>query len=282
MWIIFTIASAVILASKKIQEKRLVWTIGPALGWMFRLISSTFAIILWCIFSRDITGLSNPNMLLILGSLLFLYPIQVHFYYRAIHLLPISTLGMLAGIVPLTSLIWSYLYIWSSISSLGILAIILTVIAIATLSYKNIDSDVSIWSLLYAVGAYVLFGIGNIIDKTALSYMSAIPYTTLTQIIGTISIFTYSYFILKNTQYRSFGKNIGTIVLVGISMSISAFLISQAFSLSPNPGYVGALQNMHILFTALYGVFVLKEKVTPRKVFVFICMLVALIWFAFA
>ncbi len=282
MWIIFTIASAVILASKKIQEKKLVWTIGPALGWMFRLISSIFAIIVWFIFSRDTSGIPNPTMLVILCGLFFLYPIQVHCYYRAIHLLPISTLGMLAGIVPLTSLIWSYIFIGSPISILGMFAIVMTIIAIAVLSYRNLGSEMTLVALIYAISAYVLFGIWNIIDKKALAYIIPITYTTLTQIIGFVSIFLYSYFVLKDTKYRSLGKHIYTIGIVGVLMSISAFLIWQAFFLSLNPGYVGALQNIHILFTALYGVFILKEEITPRKVFAFICMLVALISFAFA
>lgn len=55
-----------------------------------------------------------------------------------------------------------------------------------------------------------------------------------------------------------------------------------AFSHAPNISYGVALVNTHAIITALYGVFILREKVTPRKVFAFICMLVALISFAFA
>lgn len=55
-----------------------------------------------------------------------------------------------------------------------------------------------------------------------------------------------------------------------------------AFSNTPNVGYAVALINTHAIITALYGVFILKEKITKRKIFVFICMMVALVSFAFA
>jgi len=100
--------------------------------------------------------------------------------------------------------------------------------------------------------AYILFGIGNIIDKTALTYMETIPYTTVNLILGTLSIFLYSYFILKNTQYHALREHGYTIGFIGVLIGISTLCMSQAFLLSPNPGYVGALQNMHILFTSLY------------------------------
>jgi drug/metabolite transporter (DMT)-like permease len=51
---------------------------------------------------------------------------------------------------------------------------------------------------------------------------------------------------------------------------------------SGNPGYAVALINTHAIITALYGVFILKEKVTKRKIFVFCCMILALLAFAFA
>ena len=69
---------------------------------------------------------------------------------------------------------------------------------------------------------------------------------------------------------------------IGVTQGIGYLWGMMAISLSPNPWYVVALVNTHAIITALYWVFVLKEKITRKKVFVFLCMLIALISFAFA
>lgn len=55
-----------------------------------------------------------------------------------------------------------------------------------------------------------------------------------------------------------------------------------AITHADNVAYATAIINTHAIITALYGVFILREKVTKRKIFVFICMTLALISFAFA
>jgi drug/metabolite transporter (DMT)-like permease len=55
-----------------------------------------------------------------------------------------------------------------------------------------------------------------------------------------------------------------------------------ALTHAPNVGYATAIANTHAILTAMYGVFILKEKITKRKIFVFLCMLFALLAFAFA
>lgn len=50
MWILFALTSAIILASRKIQEKKLVGTGRQALGWMLRIGSVSSALLLWIFF----------------------------------------------------------------------------------------------------------------------------------------------------------------------------------------------------------------------------------------
>ncbi|MBC7498822.1 DMT family transporter [Candidatus Gracilibacteria bacterium] len=282
MWILFALTSATILASRKIQEKKLVGNIGPALGWMLRLVSGICALIIWVIFSRDTVGMTDPVVISVILAVALLYPLQTHLYYRAMYAMPISVFGMMAGIVPLTSLILSHIFLGSPVSSFGLIAIGFTILAIAILSYKRDHGDVHISAILYAIGAYVLFGIGSVLDRTALYHIAPIPYTVLNQIVGAISIFVYTHSLLGNTQVQAARENIPVILMIGGTIAISWLLSSQALLLAPNPGYVGALQNVHMLITALYGVFILKEEITKRKIFVFICMLIALVSFAFA
>lgn len=235
MWILFVLTSAVILASRKIQEKKLVGTIGSALGWILRLISAICACIVWIILSRDTIGMTNSTVVSILFVIAILYPLQTHFYYRAMHTMPISTFGMFAGIVPLTSLIGSHIFLDSPISFFGLIAICFTIVSIVIFSYKQQQDDIHISSFFSAIIAYVLFGIGSILDKAALSHIAPIPYTMMNQLIGAISLFLYAYFFLGNTQIQSVQKNIPILLLLGSTMSISWLLATQALTLAPNP-----------------------------------------------
>jgi drug/metabolite transporter (DMT)-like permease len=72
------------------------------------------------------------------------------------------------------------------------------------------------------------------------------------------------------------------IALIGISQGIGWLGSMYAFNTAPNSGYAVALINTHAIITAVYGILILKERVTKRKIFVFLCMMVALIAFAFA
>jgi drug/metabolite transporter (DMT)-like permease len=99
----------------------------------------------------------HPTVLLILAMAAILYPIQTHIYYKAMKMLPLSTFGMLSGIVPLSAMIFSVLLRGSHISIYGLLGILLTVSAIAVLSYKNQSLEMSFSTLAFAICAYSLF-----------------------------------------------------------------------------------------------------------------------------
>ena len=130
MWILFALTSATILASRKIQEKYLVWGIGNSLGWMMKVWASLWAILAWLIFSRSLTGIDDPVIWNVVLYEIFAYPIMTFFYYKAMHHLPLSVFGMLAPVVPITALIVSWMFLDAEISIFGFLGIALISIGI--------------------------------------------------------------------------------------------------------------------------------------------------------
>lgn len=116
MWILFAMTSATILASRKIQEKKLVGDIGNALGWMMRAGSALSAIAIWLIFSHDFTGITHPSVLWVFVYCAFAYPIIMYLYYRAMHEIPLSVFGMMAPITPITALITSAIVLETTIT----------------------------------------------------------------------------------------------------------------------------------------------------------------------
>ncbi len=284
MWILFALTSAAILASRKIQEKKLVWDVWGALGWMIRLGSAMATGTIWMIFSRDITWVSDIRLWIIIGIIaLIMYPLQIQLYFRAMQDLPLSLFGMLAWVAPLTSLLLSWWFLGLDMSIAGIVGIWSVVLAIGILFYRHEKWDIHINSLFIAIGSYILMGMWSVMDKLALSYANPYTYAFLNQATSALILFLTAYFFSQSgPRMDFFQKNKNIILLIGISQGISWVLWSFALAWAPNPGYTTALVNTHAILTTLYGVFILNETITRKKLSVFICMLVALISFAFA
>jgi uncharacterized membrane protein len=86
----------------------------------------------------------------------------------------------------------------------------------------------------------------------------------------------------QGLRFDFYRKNFTQITTIGLLSGLSYYLAIAAVQIAENVSYPVAIMNTHAIITVLYGVFILKEEITLRKIFVFICMLVALISFAFA
>lgn len=282
MWILFALTSATILASRKVQEKYLVGSIWGALGWMIRVWSVVSAFILWVIFSRDFTGIAHPTVLLSFIVILIIFPFQLYTYYHAMHELPFSLFGMMAPIVPITATIASHYFHGSNLTPGWVLGILSITIGLIWLFWKHDHKAVRIRYLLFAVITYMLMGIWQNIDKFALNIIDPYSYTLINQLLLMFEIMAISPFLYNWIQLWFFRKNFKVIIVIGLTQWVSYLCAMYALSHAPNVGYSTAIANTHAIITALYGVFVLWEKITRRKIFVFICMILALLAFAFA
>lgn len=284
MWILFALITASILASRKIQEKRLVWDVGWALWWMIRFGSAITTASFWLLFSRDINGITDWRVWLIIFFIgCVLYPLQIILYFRSLHELPLSLFGMLAGIAPLTSFLFSRIFFNYPVSIHGFLGIFFVIIAMILLLYKHEHADISLSSIFMAVWTYTVMGIGSVMDKIALSYTNPFLYAFLNQTVSAIILFSTAYFFSKWwAKIDFFQKNKKIILFIGISQWIGWIFGTFAIFWTPNPGYTTALINTHAIITAIYGVCVLKEKLTKKTLSVFISMCLAILCFAFA
>ncbi len=150
------------------------------------------------------------------------------------------------------------------------------------LFYKNTHENIKIKYLTYAVIAFIIMWFGGVIDKIALGHTDPYTYAVVNQFTGAITLFITSYFLFGWPKTDLFLKNIKTVGAIWILQWFGWLSWMFAISQVSNPWYAVAIINTHAILTALYGVFILKEQITPRKVFVFFCMLIALVSFAFA
>jgi uncharacterized membrane protein len=282
MWMLFALTSASILASRKVQEKYLVGSIWGALGWMIRVGSVTSACILWLIFSRDLSGIMHPTVIFSFIAILIIFPFQLYTYYHAMHELPFSLFGMMAPIVPITATIASHYFHGSNLSTGWVIGIICITIGLIWLFWKHDQKEIRLRFLIFGVITYMLMGIWQNIDKFALNIIDPYTYTLLNQWIILVEILILSPFLYHTVGFWFFKKNFTVIFMIGITQGISYLCAMYALSHAPNVGYATAIANTHAIITSLYGVLVLWEKITWRKIFVFFAMMLALVAFAFA
>lgn len=282
MWIIFALTSAIILASRKIQEKKLVWSIGGVMWWMIRVWSVITAFVIWLSFSRSFDGISSSTLWWVLLYCFFAYPLLIFLYYKAMHHLPFSLFGMLAPIVPVTALLGTW-WIYGTVPSFwwffGIASI---TIAVIVLMWKHEDKEIALSSLVYAALSYMIMWFGGVLDKVAMEHVTSDLYALLNQMVALISLFLFSFFLFDGPKLGFYRKNIRLLSWIGATQWLGYVLVMTAISIAPNPWYVVALSNTHAIIITLYGTLILWEKFTQRKMYVFLFMILALISFAFA
>lgn len=283
MWILFALISAMILASRKITEKQLVGNAWWALGWMIRLGSAISITILWLVFSRDLSGIENREVWMIIALIsLIIYPLYTLGYYYAVRHLPLSYFGMLGIIAPIANTIFSYLVLGTIPTLAGYIGIASIIIGLSVLLYRHDDKNISLITILVAIAVYVSMWLNPILDKIAMTHVGPFTYAMLNQLSAIIPVFLMSFWLAWGPRIEFFKDNIWVIAIIGLTQWIGWLGSMYAFSSAPNVGYAVALINTHAIITTLYGICILKEDITKRKIFVFICMLIALISFAFA
>ncbi len=282
MWILFALTSATILASRKIQEKNLVGQWWQAIWWMIRVGSVVSSFLLWTIFSRDTSWIMDPTVIAVLLYCVIAYPLNVFSYLRSLHALPLSTFGSLSPIVLVVSLLISWIVFGNVPSMNGLIGVIVVGVGIIALFYKKEPGEIHISWVFFAFVAYGLMGLWYVLDRVALQHVNGYFYAFINQVIAFFSLVVMNHFFLEGTKLSFFRKNFYQLLFIWIIQGVSYYFSMYAISHAPNVGYAAALINTNVVLTTLYGIFILKEKVTKRKIFVFLCMMGALIAFAFA
>lgn len=280
MWILYSLTTAIILASRKVQEKNLVWAAWWALGWMIRLGAWLSAGILWMILSRDYSWLFEIDLLILLFGVIFIfYPLYTTGYFYALQRMELSLFGMMAPIAIVSNSIFSWIIFGKIPTFFWFLGIFFISLSIVMIFYKN-KAKGHILAIGVAIGTYILLGISSGLDKIAIGYISPYLYTTINQLGATFSLFVLSFFLFWGPNTGFAQQNWKQLLIIGwvqwIGWSIGMLAVWQ----SPNTSYAVALMNTHAIMTLLYGVFFLREKLTKRKIAILGCVILGLISFA--
>lgn len=280
MWILYSLITAIILASRKVQEKSLVGEVWWALGWMIRLWSWLSAGVIWLLLSRDYSWLFDIKLHLILFIVIFIfYPLYTTGYFYALQRMELSLFGMMAPIAIVSNSIFSWIFFEKVPTFFWFLGMFFISLSIMVLFYKN-KAKGDILAISIAIWTYILLGISSGLDKVAIWYISPYLYTMINQFGATLSLFVLSFFLFwwPNTKFAT--KNWKQLLLIWGVQWIGWVISMLAIQQSPNTSYAVALINTHAIMTLLFGILFLKEKLTKRKMAIFWLVILGLISFA--
>jgi drug/metabolite transporter (DMT)-like permease len=270
MWLAFALASALLLAIRRIYEKELTAQFGNfSLSLVLQAATLLPLLVLFFFLPlpRDVFSLPLSFWLPLSIIWIVLYPVQNYFLYRSLREGELSEVTPVSALLPILNLIPSFLVLHEIPSAYGFVGIIATVIATyllltdvpegARLGYNR--------PVLFMLLTIACTAIGSTLDKVAIEVSTPVFYTFMNALGATVvfSILTYMYDQQKDLVRvkTMFWK----LALLGVLLALAFVAFATAFVLGPT-SYTLAIRSGGFLIAALWGIFFLRESLSKKKI----------------
>ena len=233
----------------------------------------------------DIFSLSFNFWWPLLSIWFIVFPLQNHFYYKALSLGEVSSVTSLFCLLPVFNVFTSYLTLGEVPSRYGVFGIIIIVLGIFILLKKGkliyesdqVRREKDIKSIYNMITAMVLLAIGTTLDKVSLKESTPIFYSFANR-FGAALIFLFliwknkklSELVLAKEKFLAF-------TVIGIMQAVSYYAMMIAFMLAPT-SYALSVRSCSFVFVALWGVIFFKEKLTLRKITAFALFVIGILF----
>ncbi len=289
MWLPFALLSSLSVGGLSILAKKITQHLPLLHGaWLIKAISLVIPVSFLFYFSFP--NLSNtPFTYWFFVFLVWvIYPISTYCNYKAINEGELSHIAPIAASTPIMGFLLSVFFLKEDLSVLGVVAICLVSIGVfmfmrqehVHFSFSHITSQPA---LLIFIDSF-LVAVGSIIDKSALLLVpDPYFYNTVTKIGGIILIFCISLLIYRANGLKEIVQNTPKrlVLLAGLLQGVA--LLSYLIAVSNGPvAYAVAIRASSFLFTTLFGLVLLSEKIGWRQVAGMAVIVFGLLCFAFA
>ena len=182
------------------------------------------------------------------------------------------------GFGPLVATIISILILGLVLDNLIILSICLICLGIMILGIFNQPSKKNSKIIQYSLFTGFFIGLYSLVD----GYGARVSLSAITYMSWSFILIAFLFpIVLKIKKQENIFKNVMSrgkqIFWVGGSLSYIIYIIVVwGFTKAPIP-MVGALRETSIFFSIFIGYFFLKEKITPKKIFTIILILVGVV-----
>jgi uncharacterized membrane protein len=122
--------------------------------------------------------------------------------------------------------------------------------------------------------------IGSTLDKIAIGVSTPVFYTCV-NMVGASAVFLVLTFAYKQQHELARVREVfWTVLLLGIVMALAFVAFASAFALGPT-SYTLAIRSGGFLIAALWGVVLLKESLSVRKIFALVLFVLGTLFLAF-
>jgi uncharacterized membrane protein len=288
MWIFWALISALLAASRRPFEKKIIKELHHfTYGLLIQLVSLPILLAMVILSGKLLnpfglgSGFWIPTIIVSVGF----YPLNAYLYKHALKDGELSKVLPLQSLWPVFALVIAWLTLGEVPSIIATLGVVLTVLGIYALGLKGkrlhhplqpFKEDKSSRAMLAGV---LLVALVSVLDKVAIQNSNPLFYSLASSVGALLTLFV-AMIISKQritSNIRPFAKQISLIGTLQGS-SYTTYLLAIA---SGPIAYVSALRSTNILFGSLLGVIVLREKLTKPKLISFVLIIMGALLLTF-
>jgi len=269
MWLLLSFLSALIFGVRRIYEKQLTPVFGNfSLGFVmqgFGLPAILF-LFLFLPLPRDLLHLPWDFWWPLLVIWFLLYPLQTYFLYRSLREGELSHVTPVSALLPVFNVVSSFLIIGELPSALGFMGIAATVLGVY-LVLTDVGGDTMARynkPVLFMVASVACTAIGSTLDKVAVAVSTPVFYAFVNNLGASVLLFALALFYREPDIYKNIVKHVWALTGMGILFAIAFIAFVTAFALGPT-SYVLAIRSGGFILAALWGVFILRERMSAKK-----------------
>ncbi len=269
MWISFALASALLLAVRRIYEKELTARFGNfSLSFLFMSFSIPAVLVLLFFFPIPENILALPWQfwwpLIIIWVVL--YPLQNYLLYRSLREGELSQVTPISALLPVFNIVPSFFLLRELPTALGAVGIFATVVATYLLLTDVRAGEKQKYNLpvLFMIGTVMCTALGSTLDKIAVEVSTPVFYTCVNMVGASLVFLILMFAFRQQHELKRLKEVFWTFALLGIVMALAFVAFITAFSLGPT-SYTLAIRSGGFLIAAIWGVVLLKESLSVRK-----------------
>ena len=269
MWLSFSFASAVLLAVRRIYEKELTATFGNfSLSFLLMVFSLPAVLILFLFFPipQNISALPWDFWWPLIVIWVILYPVQNYLLYRSLREGELSQVTPVSALLPVFNIVPSFFLLQELPSVWGAVGIVTTVLATYLLLTDVRAGEKQKFNLpvLFMVCTVVCTAIGSTLDKISVEASTPVFYTFVNMLGASVVFLILTFAYRQQHELARVKEHLWTFALLGVVMALAFVAFATAFTLGPT-SYTLAIRSGGLIIAALWGLVLLKESLSPRK-----------------
>lgn len=269
MWITFALASAFLLAARRIYEKDLTARFSNfSLSFLLMLFSVPPVLTLLFLFPapQNISALPWDFWWPLIVIWIILYPLQNYLLYRSLREGELSQVTPVSALLPVFNVVPSFFLLNELPGVFGAAGIVMTVLATYLLLTDVRVGEKQKYNLpvLFMIGTVICTAIGSTLDKVAIEVSTPLLYVCVNMIGASLVFLALTFAYRQQHELVRFREHMWTFALLGVVMALAFIAFATAFTLGPT-SYTLALRSGGFIIAALWGIFLLKESLSSRK-----------------